>query len=384
MKVSLCIPTYNLEDKIEKCLESLVNQTMDSKEYEIIIIDDCSKDKTLKVAEEVLKDSGFKNYHLEALAENSGHASKPRNRSMELAKGEYIYFIDGDDFLYPEALERMYTFGKDNDSDLIVGKYKGINRGVPQDMFRHKEDIVDGQIVEHRFMWTLSVLKMFKRSELERLNLKFDQEEAVGEDMLFTTAFLANTKRHSIVGTYDCYACVGHESDHLSKRPRTTETYLGMQKKIIKVIDEGTCFTDKEKLEAKAKLYARTLVIGKNNSLYDPENYIDLNTRDEWLKELKAYTEEYIDIEVARYLAGRERQMYYAIIYGDMPLLINIVAEDKKQKQLKKELNAATKKINKLEKKIEEQTNRYDIFESKLEQILNSKEKSSRRSIFKK
>lgn len=313
MKVSLCIPTYNVAERIIITLESLINQTMSSKDYEIIVVDDCSEDNSVELMEQCFKKNNFTNYKIDVLSENSGHASKPRNRSLDLATGEYIYFIDGDDFLYPEALERMYKLGHDNDSDLIIGKYKGINRDVPKDMFRHNAEIIDAEIIEHRLMWGMSILKMFKRSVIEDLQLRFDLEEPVGEDVLFFAHFIANTKRWSIVGNYDCYGVIGHEGVHLSKRVRPIEDYLRTQRKTINAFSEGHAFTNDQKLRAYAKYYTRILKHGKYPSFYKYSVNLDIEEKQKWLKALSEFTKEYIPYEAIKYINDCDKNIFVAV-----------------------------------------------------------------------
>lgn len=102
-KVSVIIPIYNVEDYLRECLDSVVNQTL--KDIEIICIENGSVDRSPEIlAEYARKDSRFTVIPLE---ENIG-PSGARNRGMEVAKGEYIQFVDSDDSIVPDALERLY------------------------------------------------------------------------------------------------------------------------------------------------------------------------------------------------------------------------------------------------------------------------------------
>ena len=106
--VSVIIPMYNAEEYIEECLQNLLNQTL--KNFEVIVVDDCSTDKSLEVAEKMIPAFNEKNLKLVTLtlSQNSGCPGIPRNVAMEHAKGKYIYFMDSDDFLDETALEDFY------------------------------------------------------------------------------------------------------------------------------------------------------------------------------------------------------------------------------------------------------------------------------------
>ena len=92
MKFSIIIPAYNVADYLENCVESILKQTYDN--YEIIIVDDGSTDETGKVADELLKQSK----QINVVHQSNGGASKARNTGMKRATGDYILFLDGDDF----------------------------------------------------------------------------------------------------------------------------------------------------------------------------------------------------------------------------------------------------------------------------------------------
>lgn len=105
MKFSIIIPAYNREKTIERCLRSVLNQTYDKTQYEIILIDDASTDRTVRVADSVCIGSPVR-VHFEPFSENKGRVAA-RNRGLELATGEWICWLDSDDEYVSTYLETI-------------------------------------------------------------------------------------------------------------------------------------------------------------------------------------------------------------------------------------------------------------------------------------
>lgn len=101
IKISVIIPVYNVEKYIRECVESVLNQTL--KDIEIIAVNDGSRDNSIKIIEEYLSDA-----RLRIINKENGGASFARNIGMKAARGEYIYFIDSDDFIEEDVLEILY------------------------------------------------------------------------------------------------------------------------------------------------------------------------------------------------------------------------------------------------------------------------------------
>lgn len=117
-KVSVIIPVYNVDPYLRECLESVVNQTL--LDIEIICVNDGSTDNSPAILEEYrAKDSRITVF----TQENRG-LSAARNRGMDLARGEYIYFIDSDDYVEPETLERTVHIAEADDLDAVVFRFK--------------------------------------------------------------------------------------------------------------------------------------------------------------------------------------------------------------------------------------------------------------------
>ena len=113
-KVSVIVPIYNVEKYIKKCLNSLVNQTL--QEIQIILVNDGSKDKSGEIAKEYAQ--MYKNKILYLEKENGG-LSDARNYGIPYAEGEYIAFIDSDDYIDENAYEEMYDKAKKENSDYL-------------------------------------------------------------------------------------------------------------------------------------------------------------------------------------------------------------------------------------------------------------------------
>ncbi len=122
--VSFIIPAYNVERYIKKTLDSLLNQT--DKDFEIIVVNDGSEDNTFNVAEEILSRSGFKNYKI-INKEHKG-ASSARNRGINEASGEYLVFLDGDDYVGSDLVYEIKNIvGKMGEMDIILWKFSKVD-----------------------------------------------------------------------------------------------------------------------------------------------------------------------------------------------------------------------------------------------------------------
>ena len=114
--VSVIIPMYNAEKYIDECLTSLVNQTF--KDFEIIIVDDCSTDNSYAVAESFAEIFGGR-LKIAKLSANSGFPGIPRNFALTAARGKYVYFLDSDDILIETALEELYDVAEKFNADIV-------------------------------------------------------------------------------------------------------------------------------------------------------------------------------------------------------------------------------------------------------------------------
>lgn len=121
MKISVIIPLYNVADYIEGCLKSVFSQSFD--DIEVILVDDCGQDNSLDIARRVMDEcAGNISCRILSHSHNRG-LSAARNTGLAEAKGDYVFFLDSDDQLLPNALERLLVAAEKNEADVVVGEY---------------------------------------------------------------------------------------------------------------------------------------------------------------------------------------------------------------------------------------------------------------------
>lgn len=120
-RVSVIIPLYNSEKYIRKCLDALVNQTYT--DFEVIIVDDCSKDSSVEEVTSYICESNINNFHFIQNEKNLG-PSLTRKKAIELASGDYIAFCDSDDYYEPDYLECMVNNSNSFVNDIVFCSYK--------------------------------------------------------------------------------------------------------------------------------------------------------------------------------------------------------------------------------------------------------------------
>ena len=114
IKISVVVPAYNVEKYIEKTLKSIVNQTL--REIEIIVINDGSTDDTLSIIKRLM----LEDKRIILINKKNGGVSQARNDGIKIAKGEYVSFIDGDDWIEEDFFKDSYKYGSENNLDIVM------------------------------------------------------------------------------------------------------------------------------------------------------------------------------------------------------------------------------------------------------------------------
>lgn len=189
MKVSIIIPIYNVELYIEKCLYSVLNQTY--KNLEIILVDDCGTDKSIEIANKIITPyQTSHNIKLIHHKQNRG-LSAARNSGVKIATGEYIYFLDSDDSISNNCIERlMFPILQGNHVDFSIADYKVIGTNQIYPPLLLKEGIIKGNtnIINSyckKEWYVMAVNKLINKSFLLKNNLFF-KEDLLHEDELWS------------------------------------------------------------------------------------------------------------------------------------------------------------------------------------------------------
>ena len=119
MQVSIIIPIYNVEKYIKECLKSVVTQGLT--DYEILCIDDCGQDKSIDIVNEFKSQYNLNNLFIIKHDNNKG-LSAARNTGIEHARGEYLFFLDSDDFLEKNSIYNLYNIAKNENLDVLEAK----------------------------------------------------------------------------------------------------------------------------------------------------------------------------------------------------------------------------------------------------------------------
>ncbi|WP_295112453.1 glycosyltransferase [uncultured Methanobrevibacter sp.] len=177
-KISVIIPVYNDEEYIGRCLNSLINQSL--KEIEIICINDGSNDNSLEILEEYKN----KDDRIQIISQKNQGAGISRNNGIKLAEGEYISFVDADDWMELDSLEKLYKNANANDSEMVLFNSieHGINELTRERIYLPADESVDYDnfVFDYNYEKKLVMNKMFviwskiyKTSFLKENNLEF-------------------------------------------------------------------------------------------------------------------------------------------------------------------------------------------------------------------
>lgn len=208
VKVTVIIPTHNTGEDVMVGLTALRKQSMPREDFEVLYVDDGSTDDTVAFLERELADED--NMHVVPMT-NSGWPGRPRNTGVARARGEYVHFVDDDDWLSPRALERLHARAEETDADIVIGRMAGHGRGAPRAPFARP--LERGSVRENPvLLGSMTVHKLFRRQFLLDHELRFDEGRVRLEDHLFTLRAYLLAKQVSTVPDYTTYHWVRHRN----------------------------------------------------------------------------------------------------------------------------------------------------------------------------
>lgn len=193
IKVSIIIPAYNVGKYIQRCIESASNQTL--QDIEIIVVIDGATDNTLEVATSCAK----KDLRIIIIDKNNGGVSSARNTGLDVAQGEFVQYLDGDDWLELTASEELYTYAIKNNLDIVVSNFYKDDDNGNLSIFVDLpfNDILAGkECLTLLFKNTIQPCvwnKLIKKSLYRKIY--FPTYLSIGEDLATTSKLLYKAKR---------------------------------------------------------------------------------------------------------------------------------------------------------------------------------------------
>ena len=230
--LSIVVPVYNTEKYLRRCMDSIMNQTL--KDIEIIIVDDGSKEECAALCDEISKtDSRIKVVH-----KGNGGLGFARNSGIEAASGEYIGFVDSDDYIDPTMCETLYDAAKKYNADLCLsgicfvgGNMFSESGGDTKKSYFGEETVFEKEDMKKLLLGVVGALphepddsrygvsvckNIFKTSVIRERKIEFLSERKIlSEDTLFMVDFIKSSR--SAVGVPGAYYCYCRNEDSLSK-----------------------------------------------------------------------------------------------------------------------------------------------------------------------
>jgi len=227
MRVSVIVPVYNVQNYIRECILSILNQTF--RDFEIIIINDGSKDKSIEHIKDLVND----NENIILINQENGGLSNARNTGLRIATGEYISFVDSDDYIGKNFLATLYSEAKEFDLDIACGNYIKFDENKKNPIRERDEKLYTKTAVTGvQFLYDQLEVRnykmevwddLYKKTFLDNNNLTF-LEGLMHEDDLFTPLALLAAQRVKLVRNHD----------YFYRQRATSITGIGNEEKSIK------------------------------------------------------------------------------------------------------------------------------------------------------
>ena len=212
--ISVIVPVYNVENYLHKCVDSILKQTLS--DIELILVDDGSPDGSGAICDEYAqKDSRVKVIH-----KPNGGVSSARNAGIEAARGEWLCFVDGDDYIDATYLE---DFGVNyTDADLYMQGYRKVkNENILSEYSFIGLESSEIEVVlaysETHYIINSPCFKLYKNVLVKENNLRFDQSISYGEDHLFSLTYIYYIQKISLINKNGYYYVI-HEGESLTRR----------------------------------------------------------------------------------------------------------------------------------------------------------------------
>ena len=233
-RYSVIVPIYNAEKTIRRCLDSLIAQN--SEHPEIILVDDGSSDNSNLICREY----ACAHVYIRLITQKNQGVSCARNAGLDASSGEYVMFVDSDDFVYGNLFSTLDDMLDRRPADLVF--FGAVNRSSYEDLYLDDPCAIAEKCNdwEHRGMLASPWAKVFRRELIEQLCLRFHTSLSIGEDLVFVYAFLLHCNS-VITISENLYHVVLDNPDSLSRRRRDylQDQALLMRRQMLKDLKDA-------------------------------------------------------------------------------------------------------------------------------------------------
>lgn len=315
--VSIIVPVYNAEDTLHIAIDSILAQTYQN--IELVIIDDCSKDNTLNKLYKYKDGEINNNFSIKIISHetNKGVASA-RNTGLENASGEYIYYVDADDWIDDKTIEILIKEQQKNDSDIVgCNWYLSFNqneRRMNQPVFTSSLEAIQ-KMTNGTMRWNLWLF-MGKRSLYEKYNIRFISGMNMGEDLMVMMRLFIHSNHVSFVNKA-LYHYGQSNNDSLTKtysEKHRLEVAINLQKVEESINDSSFSHTIGDGINFLKLNIKLPLLISNKES--------DYKKWEEWFPEANPYVMKNIELpfrtRLLQWMAVKKQywflKMYYNIV----------------------------------------------------------------------
>lgn len=175
---SIIVPVYKTEEYLDKCIQSILSQTYT--DFELILVDDGSPDRCPQMCD----DFAAMDKRVKVIHKPNGGVSSARNAGIDAAEGDFIWFIDSDDYIVPGSLKQLYQVQKAENADMYF-----FNNG---DICKSAVGTIDEFLETYYFTYIVGFgpwNKLYQTAAIKENQLRFDTDETIGEDLLFNLSY---------------------------------------------------------------------------------------------------------------------------------------------------------------------------------------------------
>lgn len=293
--VSVIVPVYNAEKVLHYCVDSILNQTYT--DFELILVDDGSTDNSGMICDEYSK----KDIRVAVVHIENGGVSKARNKGIELAKGDYICFVDSDDYISANYLEELITTKeKFPDYDSVwcgfqtVSDYKEADLKInifSEEEVYSKLTRKDIMTLHEKWLSQMPWNKLFVLRVIQNNNIKFPEDLTLGEDLIFNLNYLDMANGRIVIKNMPLYYYLRSDKDSLDNKfyPNLLDIYNRINSELLYYIKKWDCSEKQLTLYYNSCFYSYEKVLSNTfhhkSTIKDPYRYNKLVMKSEGFKE---------------------------------------------------------------------------------------------------